>query len=43
MDDLVAQELLSEINISGGEVNNYRVIQGNLKWNGRYYVDTGKI
>lgn len=41
LNDNHAQEILSEITINGGTVNNYSLVQDDLRWGGRYYVGTG--
>lgn len=41
INDSTAQEILSEIIVKGDSVNNYSLVQDDLKWGGRYYVGAG--
>lgn len=41
LNDSHAQEILSEITIKGGTINNYSLVYDDIRWGGRYYVGTG--
>lgn len=41
INDSTVQEILAELSIKGSPVDNYSLVQGDLKWKGRYYVGSG--